>query len=253
MLAYHRSLWLRSVATGLLLGVVALGVMAATDEGGSTPAMRIARLCAFTPALAALGAAATLELARSRGELRALEALGVSPWGAAFGATLGGWFLGGLAVVGLMLPWSDVAALFPTVTSHDTWVGNAGRAAQLLDRAHGVAVGVSGAVHWVEALPLAEGVEPSPGRGAAIACFAPLAFVTPTWIAAPLPIARRGVEVALTFAIAVLVLHAVAAGRAVVWALPLAALPFAASAVLTHRFPGWKLGALFAAVRSAAS
>jgi hypothetical protein len=235
MLAYHRSLWLRSVAMALLLGVIALGVMVATDEGGSTPAMRLARLCAFTPALAALGAATTLELARSRGELRALEALGVSPWGAAFGATLGGWFLGALAVAGLMLPWSDVAALFPTVTSHDTWVGQVGRTTELVDPAHGVAVGVDGGLRWVEALPLAQVADP--GRRAAIACFAPLAFVTPTWTAAPLPIARRGVEVALTFAIAVLVLHAVAAGRGVVWALPLAALPFASSALLAHCLP----------------
>lgn len=230
MRAYHRSLSVRCVSAGTLLALLTLGVMAATDEGGSTPAMRAARLCAFTPALAALGASATLELARSRGELRALEALGVSPWRTAFGASLGALLLGVLAVALLCGPWTDVSALFPAVTAQDTWLGNG---LSFVDRAHGVAVASNGALSWVGSLPSAQVA--SPGRAAAVSCVAPLALVTPAWTSAPRRLGTRALEVSLTFALTVYLLHAAAAGRGAAWMLPLAAMPFVVGAALGHR------------------
>ena len=77
--AFDRLLARRALAFTALAFALAIGVTIATDEPYSTLGTRVARLCAFAPALSAIGAAIALAQSRARGELRALETLSVTP------------------------------------------------------------------------------------------------------------------------------------------------------------------------------
>jgi hypothetical protein len=238
--AFDRRLMLRAFAFTLLALVVTGGVVIATDEPFSTWPMRAARLAAFLPALAAIGAAAALAQSRARGELRALAALGASPWRVTLGATVAGWLAGAISVSVLLSPLADVRSLFPGVVVHAVWK-TAGAA--LVDAAHGVRVEPSGAI-----LLLAAHGAPAIARGAssfdAALAIAPLALLAPPWACAPLPTAARLIGALGTIALIIVLLHAVAAGRITAGWLVLGGVVLAAQAAIAHRTPSLRRGVL---------
>jgi len=207
MHAYDRALLGRTLALTLIVGVIALGVAVATDEAYSTWRMRTARMSAFTPALAALGASLVLSQARARGELRALAALGHSPWRVALGPMVAGWLFGLAACAAVLSPWSDARALFPLVPSPETWAWDG---TALADLTHGVQVQPSGELSLLPGQP-ADGAGFVPTGKAAALAVGPLAMVAPLWIAMPVKLGARAAGIVSTSALAVVLLHAVAA------------------------------------------
>ncbi|MCC6216857.1 MAG: hypothetical protein IT376_18505 [Polyangiaceae bacterium] len=218
------ALGLRVLAVGGALGALAAGVIVLTDEAYSTTGMRAARLAAVLPGVASAAVWIGLERSRALGELRALEALGVRPSVARFGAVAAGWALGAVGVVALLVA-GDPSALFPAVTSGEPWRLTAGALVEPWGR---VSLSEAGQL----TLGAAGGAPPppaaGPGRAAALAVIGPLAVLGPAWCAAALGNRARLGGAALSIALALLALHAVAAGRAPVVALGLAALPLAA-------------------------
>src|SRR5690606_29874609 len=164
MSPFDRSLALRVVGVVFVTAALAAVVIVATDESGSTAPMRVARLCALQPALAALGCWAVQAQAEARGELRALLGLGASPWRLCRGPCVAAWGLGALALVTLASPWADPSSLFPVVAPA-AWERVGG---QLVDPVHGVSVDARGALRFLgqSARRVAQ------GPGAAAACWA---------------------------------------------------------------------------------
>ncbi len=118
MHAFDRLLGRRCFGLSLLLLALALAVVLATDEAGSTVGQRAARLAVFAPAVAVVAERLVLSQARARGELVALAALGASPWSQARGAMVAAWAVGALSLLVLLSPLSDVRSLFPVVQGH---------------------------------------------------------------------------------------------------------------------------------------
>lgn len=210
--------------------MIALAVMIATDEAFSTAGMRIARLCAFAPALSALGAGAIVGHASERGELRALLGLGASPFRTALGAIVAGWVIGAIAVIVLASPFADASSLFPAVETKGRFVVSGG---SLIQPELGVVVSPHGAIDLLSTRSEVARAF-APGRGAALWAVAPLALIAPVWICAPARAATRGAVAVVSLALVVLLLHAVAAGRVPAPLLAAAALPLAAHAAYGH-------------------
>lgn len=118
---YDRSLARRALAIAALTALLALVVIATTDEG-ATWAVRVGMLAALTPVAGALGALAALRLATARGEIRALAALGVDPARAARGAVLGGVLASALGPLLARSGLVDLAGLFPRPLRPNAWV-----------------------------------------------------------------------------------------------------------------------------------
>jgi hypothetical protein len=233
MNGFDRSLCWRSFAFTLISLGIAFGVVVVTDEPFSTSAMRLARLCAFAPALGAVGAAVAVARARSRGELRALLALGATPWRAARGAAIAAWGFGVLAVILLLSPYTDPAALFPAVTPVSWHRAGAG----LVEHESGVYVEASGELSFATLRGFMDGgYEPS--HGAAALAIAPLALVVPAWITTPVRLRQRLVIATLAALATILLLHGVAARQ-----LPPATLLLTcAPVVLQALWLRWRLG-----------
>ncbi len=219
--AFDRALLLRSFGITLLLAVIAAGVMIGTDEVGSTPAMRLARLVAIVPALSALAEVIVLSQARSRGEMLALSALGASPLRVSLGAMLAGWLAGAISVAFLLSPLSDPAPLFPTITRPESWISIG---AALSDPSSGARVTSDGEITLV-ALAASAAVARAPGRIAAVFAVLPLAVVTPAWAVAPIGAVARLAGALITLAITIVSFHAVAAARLPPAALAVVPLP----------------------------
>lgn len=232
MHAFDRLLWRRCLGLSLVLFVVVAGVAVATDEPGSTLGMRVSRLAAFLPAVVVIAQQIVLAQARARGELTALAALGASPLGQVKGAVLAGLVIGACAVAALFSPWSDVRSLFPVVGGAASFTPVAGG---LEDPTTGVLYAPDGSIAFGEASELEARVGATPGRAAAAGLVVPLAGVAPLWGAAPMGLFARFAGAFLAFALAVLLLHGVAARRAPVLGLALSALPLAAQAALAFR------------------
>jgi hypothetical protein len=225
--AYDRRLAVTTALLAAVLALLALGVVVATDEPFSTPAMRVARLCAFAPAIGALAIATVLERARARGELRALSALGSGPLRVALGALVSAWALGALATVLVSSPLSDIGALFPAVSAPTLWLFDGAWSAP----ASGVTVAPTGALSLGAPLGADPIVAGPPGRLAAALAVGPLALVAPVWAASPARLSIRALGAGLAVGLVVLLLHAVAARIIPAAALVVAALPLALSAL----------------------
>jgi hypothetical protein len=205
--------WERRIArraAGLSLAIAALGwvVLAATDATTGWSG-RLARLAALLPVCGALGAWSTLAQARSRGESRALEAIGASPLAVALGAALGGAAVALAAPLLVSFPQVDLAALFPRIDPPHPFrvVGGA-----LLDPLRGVLVERGGAL---AAAPreVAGVAAPAGGRPMTALALLVAAVGAPAWSVAPGGRGRRlaaGVTAALG---AVVAFHLVAAGH----------------------------------------
>lgn len=209
MTPFDRALMRRSFALSALLIGVATGIVVATDEPFSTLAMRLARLGALAPALAALACALTLAQAESRGETRALSALGASPWRVAQGTRWAGWAIGLLSIAAVLSPWADPRALFPVATSPNAWRVDG---SALLDRAAGIRVAATGMLQWLQPHPSA-GAHFVASRGSAALALGPLALAAPAWVSAPLSPTSRALGAVLAVSGLIVLLHAVAAQR----------------------------------------
>jgi hypothetical protein len=230
MTPFDRNLALRSLGYTTLACVVAAGVTVLTDEPDASAAWRLARISAFLPALAALGSALSLSQARARGELRAIEALGVSPLRAGLGASVSAWLVGALGLILLLSRAADLRALFPTATATPAWVRVG---AELWNPLHGVSVGPAGALRFTRV----DTWEPSgvpPHELAALFALAPLALMLPIWITGTLSSTWRALAGVSAFALLVVLLHAVAAARVHCAWLALPALPIATQALMAH-------------------
>ena len=227
MHAFDRQLGLRCFAVAVVLTLLAAGLIVATDEVGSTLGLRAARLAAIVPGLTVVAQRVTLSQSRERGETRALEALGASPWRVARGAAVAGWVVGALAFGAIASPIADVRSLFPSIAAPAAWTT---RDAELYDPASGASVAADGSI------VLESGVGPTamraaPGRVAALGCIAPLAIVGPAWGVTRLGLGARLLGAGVTLAFAITLLHAVAAGRVGPAWLVLAALPLLGQAL----------------------
>jgi hypothetical protein len=211
-------------AAALAVGaaLVALLVVVSTDEGASW-ARRLAMWAALLPAAGAIGAASATALARGRGELRALGALGVEPGRACRGAAVGG---GLVAFVGPALAATgraDLAALFPRPDAPRAW--SIDGAAAVREATLGLRLAADGAL----SLEPARAAAPSAAGPAALAVVLALAvgaLAFPLWASRWLDAARAALVGAGAVLLSLGAFHAVAAGLA-----PAAAL-FAAPALL---------------------
>lgn len=213
---FWQTLGLAVVILGLVTGVVVM-----TDEVYSTAGMRVARLCAFSPLMAGVASASCLELARRRGELRALEALGASPWGAGWGALCAAWLFGVAMALTLLTPLVDVSSLFPEPPVSSGWLlqGDA-----FVEPARGIRVEADGRVEFIDKQSAPRAFL-SPGGLEALAAVLPQALVLPPWLVAPIRMAGRAFGLGLTLALTLLALHAAALGRMPQLLLPLVAAP----------------------------
>jgi hypothetical protein len=227
---FDRLLARRSLAFTALAFAVAIGVTISTDEPYSTLRMRVARLCAFAPALSAIGAAVTLAQARARGELRALEALGVAPFRIARGPMVTGWALGLVAALVLVSPFADPGSLFPALAAPAHWVVDKGA---LFDPVSGVRVLRDGSLELGKSAP-ALGAAFVPSGFVALLVVAPLSLFLPPWTGAQLGVFARLLAALFTLAAVVVLLHAAAAGRIHPAWLIAGALPIGVQALFAH-------------------
>lgn len=229
MTPHDSLLFRRTLGGSLLLLVLVTGLVVATDEAYSTTGMRVARLCAFSPLIAAVAMGSCLGLATRRGELRALAVLGASPWTAAFGALCAAWLFGTVAALVLLTPLADVSSLFPAppIDSGWHWRGDA-----FVEPLRGIRIDSTGAVSFIaERDRASEGLVP--GRLEAVSAVLPQALVLPPWLAAPLALRARVWGLAFSLALTLLALHAVALGQIPRLLLPLVAAPLGAQLALS--------------------
>ncbi|MCA9627197.1 MAG: hypothetical protein KC766_06010 [Myxococcales bacterium] len=201
-----RALWI-----GLALYALAVALTWATDEADASWGQRAARLGALGPLLAALATWGSGQLARTRGEARALLALGATPAALERGAVLGGWLLalGGLVIA--LGPWADQHGLFPALESGRNWHLLAdGTLADPLGARFSAGTGL---------VPVAPQTPPrSVDLRLATACFLlPLVVALPPWVVALQPslarLWRAGLALFLASGLALWLLHGVAASR----------------------------------------
>jgi hypothetical protein len=233
MHAFDRLLAWRSLAYTLLASLMTLGAVTLTDESGSSWAMRVARLCALGPALAAVGATLAVTQARARGELSALGALGVSPFRQELGPMLASWLVGGLAIAVLLSPLSDPSSLFPSIATPASWSFEGGK---MIDAARGIRVDPDGSLALVAGLP-ATGGRFVPTGMAAVLAIGPHAVVTPVWLSARTGWAARTVTIGFAVALTVVLLHAASAEQIDPRWLVLGALPPGLQGALGHLRP----------------
>lgn len=216
---FWRTLGLSTIALGAVLGVAA-----ATDEAYSTTPMRVARLCALSPLVAALALAVTTRQAERRGELRALAGLGASPWSAAWGGLCAAWLFGVVASLLLLTSVSDVSSLFPEPPLMSGWLI---KGSGFWEPSHGLVVTPDGTLSFVNQAHMPEPY-PKPGGLEAASTILPQAIVLPPWLLAPLGTRPRVWGFGFTLALTLLALHAAALGRLAQVLLPLVALPIGA-------------------------
>jgi hypothetical protein len=221
-------------------------VTAATDEGGVSWGERAGRTLPLTPLCAAVGAWVALAPARSRGEARALAALGRSRVG------IGGAAVAGAAAVALaaalllgIVRTVDLTGFYPTATHASAWSFDAGA---FVNAARGLRVTADGTPEHIASL-----------AGAAMASglprFARLAAATTTalaGIALPLLVAhavlgraqdarfdrsdaRLAAGAAVAVAASIVLFHAAAAHVLPSMLAPLPALALLAFAVRRYR------------------
>ncbi len=113
----------RALQIAVVLLVVTWLLTAATDEGGVAWGVRAGRALPLAPVCAMIGTWLALVPARARGEVRALETLGRTPWDNARGAVAGSFAVALLAAVAIAwVPKIDVTGFYPVAASADDYV-----------------------------------------------------------------------------------------------------------------------------------
>jgi hypothetical protein len=209
--AWDRRLGLRAAALAAIGAAVGMLVVATTDEGGPW-ARRLAMWAALSPVAGALGVLAALRVAETRGELRALAALGADPVGAVRGAIVAG---AAVALLGPVLAGSGIAdldALFPRPVVPRVWVTEADGA--LRELTQGLRMAADGTLSLVAAEAPASGALPRGARVTAALATGALALIAPLWAGMPAVARRRALVTAGLVTAIIVAFQSVAAGRA---------------------------------------
>ena len=237
MTAYDALLARRSAALGVVLAVVVFLVMLGTDDAASTHAGRLGRLSALSSMAGAGGAFLALGQARSRGEMRALAATGLSPVRATLGAVAGGALVGLLGAALALVPGVDLTPLFPrALAAEGGWVAENGA---WIDPARGIRIAADGAVGWAGAPSGAAIGASSLPVSAMVIALALGAVAFPLWAATRGKLLRRGLVSFAVAAAAVFVFHLVAAHRIGAMMLVLPPLLLLFDTLALHRRREW--------------
>jgi hypothetical protein len=163
----------RAALAALLVLALAWLVTAATDEGNVGWSERLARTLAVAPIAAAVGAWVALAAGRVRGELRALAALGRTPWQNARAAVCGGASVAALAAAAITWgPPKEAEAFYPEIARADAIAFVEGA---FVDRGHGFRIESDGTLVRVEVASGAASEPRVPRYGRAAAAIATLA------------------------------------------------------------------------------
>jgi hypothetical protein len=212
--SYDRVLAGRALVLGMAFSVLLAVLIASTDEGDVTLGARAGRFASLAALAGGLAAFVTAQQARSRGELRALGALGVGPSRAPLGAALGGMLVAAAGPLLVSFGAVDVGGLYPRLGSAGqtwAWVGPA----TWRRVSDGLIVRAGGELD-VSRLPVA-GLAlavPELSRSTTSAVLLAFAVAVPLWAVASGKAVRRfcvGLGVAMA---SVALLHWVAAARA---------------------------------------
>jgi len=195
-----RSLWLSAT-----IAVLAISVIAATEEGGGWPA-RLALWSIGAPMMGAVGSWVAVRWSRVRGEARALETVGVAPLRMVLGAAVGGTLLGLLGAIAILSGWADPLALAPPPIGTFDWVQSGDG---MLSPSQGIFVASDGTTAMV---PITELPTVPLSRWPFAASTAMLAAVLPLWACLPARPSRRVVAALVATAALVLSFHGAIAG-----------------------------------------
>lgn len=206
---YDWALFRRTLLASAVLTAFTIAIVVATDEATSTVATRAARIAALAPLVIAVALLGVSAHAESRGELRALEALGLSPWASRRGAERAGFLVAVLGLSVLVAPFTDVSSLLPAVRPVVGWILSPDRT---VATAPGLVVNANGVVEMTAAAALPAFDRASALNGA-IPCVAPVACAAPTWAATPMSLVARLSSGVLTALLVIVALHLVAAAR----------------------------------------
>lgn len=199
MSAYDRVLFRRALGIGALAFSVVLLIVVTTD-GGAGFEKRVALCAALCPVSGALGTFGASQVARARGEARALAALGVHPSRALLGAVIGGALLGFVGTSVVVSGVAELAPLFPRPVEASIWEPDS--AGAMVERRRGLVLRPGGELEVREVLPARERDRSGADRRAAVS----VALLCLS-IAAPLSSIRPSVSFArLSFLVALLLL-----------------------------------------------
>jgi hypothetical protein len=228
----------RTAALGIALGALVFFLMVGTDEGLATLGGRLGRLAALVSLAGGAGAFIATEQARSRGELRALGAAGVSPIKASKGAVLGGAAVGAVGPVLALVRAVDLSPLFPrAIPLGGSWMP---QGESWFETTRGIVVRASGELQLVGAAGFAA-VAPDPApRGATVVALVLAALGFPLWATARGSTLHRAAALLGVAAASVAAFHLVAAGRmpSAILALPPSLLML--DAWMLHRSVSWR-------------
>jgi hypothetical protein len=228
---------LRALAIAALVAAGVVVVVAATDEGAGW-ARRAAMCAALAPLAGSAGALGAARIARARGEVRALEALGARPLRVVAGAVLGGALVGAVGPLVVLTGRTELDVLFPRPAEARVWVAD--EAGAMREASLGVRLGPGGELALLPRAAGLSSLEVPRGRlRAPVACaLLVLAF------AGPLGSVRtgRGPILAVAFVLLGLAMVALfqltAAGRADPWLLVLPPCVLVACALASRYRPG---------------
>lgn len=229
--------WDRSLARRAAL-IAALGfvlialIVITTDEGGPL-VRRLGMIAALGPVAAGLGAFGAARVARDRGEIAALAAIGVDPRRAVAGAAVGAMAVAALGALVAIAGAADLSALFPRPSEPRVWIVEGDR---LIERSLGIEVDASGSLTLLPPAPN-EAPLPRHARSFAALSILLLAIGCPLWAArfGVIPLLRRAAPAAIALALTLVAFQAVAAGRAPAWTLLVGSLVLLFSGLIERR------------------
>jgi hypothetical protein len=236
--AYDALLARRSAALGLAVALLVFLTMLGTDDAASTNAGRLGRLAALASLAGGGGAFLGAAQARSRGELRALAATGLTPVRASLGAAIGGAVVGFFGVALALVPGVDLTRLFPhALPAEAVWTPDQGG---WLDPVRGIRVTVDGAIRLADA---AKDLSPTASlpvpRAETVIALAVAALAFPLWATARERLPRRALVCFAVASAAVFVFHLVAAQRIGAMTLVLPPFLLLIDALVLHRGDSW--------------
>jgi hypothetical protein len=211
--AFDARSFARASAMALMAGILAWAVMVATDGEAFGSGVRLSRLGALAPVFGAIGSLLAWMQARRRGELVALEGLGVHPLRAHAGALLAAALVGSLGAIIEMTCGSRIEGLFPHVARSDWVMQPDGSWAS-------ASLGIGLSADGLREHPLA--ALPAGAPPAAFAVFAAIlaaSVVLPVWLVSKPSAAEKVAVAAVTGLGQIGVFHLVGAARVSAWAL----------------------------------
>jgi hypothetical protein len=232
---YDLRLALRALALGMLVALVAVIVVATTDEGAGW-ARRAALCAALAPVAGGVGALAAARIARGRGEARALEALGAHPLRVLAGAVVGGALLGLAGGAIVVSGVADLEPLFPRLVEARVWREDP--EGGMREGSLGIRLAPGGELSFVAECARERGTEGGDDRRAPVgSALWVLAVAGPLWSVQQGSSLGRAVVGALLVLAAISAFQLAAAGRVSAWIVCLPPLVLLACA-LASRYRG---------------